>query len=234
MSTTAAKQVFTLVYFPLRARAESLRMIARYCCLDVQDEIVELEDWPAMKPNTPKGSVPFMRMPDGSLMPETYDIAVFLASLPDVPADRQLLLTSEQKELYALVQGNPTNVLSIFNPLMNWFSKEDSKEKMESYLPPAIEVCRKYDGILGQSGGPFISGTQPGIGDFGLFHASCNMKKLVPTVFDDFSSKWGEWLDAVASLPGVREYLAERPKTGTGKIGRRGSFAADVSLDADQ
>ena len=80
-------------------------------------------------------------------------------------------------------------------------------------------------------GGPFLAGALPGVGDLGLLHCASNYALLLPGVFDAFSPAFGAWREEVAGLPGVREYLAERPKTGTGDIGRPGSIARTKALD---
>lgn len=215
----------SLIYFPLRARAESIRFIARYCKLDVKDEIVELKDWPQVKPTMPNGAVPVLRKDDGNLLPESADIAFHLAEHPDVPADRKLLVDEEHKEMYLLTQGYPTRVLDIFNPLLNWFSRAEADPKIDESLPLAVDQMKKYDARLNESGGPFITGKQPGVGDLGVYHFVCNMQTLRSDCFQDFSPLWSEWQKSVAGLPGIKEYLAERPEIGTGKTGREGSYA---------
>eukprot|EP00492_Amphilonche_elongata_P000843 TRINITY_DN1491_c0_g1_i1.p1 TRINITY_DN1491_c0_g1~~TRINITY_DN1491_c0_g1_i1.p1 ORF type:complete len:74 (+),score=16.47 TRINITY_DN1491_c0_g1_i1:211-432(+) len=49
-----------LWYFNLRARAESIRMIAAHVGFKYEDRLISFKDWPTLKPQTPKGAVPIL------------------------------------------------------------------------------------------------------------------------------------------------------------------------------
>ena len=70
-----------LVYFPLRARAEPLRMLFRYSKIPYTDEMVQWKDWPTLKPTLPNKMLPQLKLEDGTLLPETMDIALHVATL---------------------------------------------------------------------------------------------------------------------------------------------------------
>ncbi len=216
-----------LLYFPLRARAESIRMIARYREIDVVDEFISFDKWSDVKPTMPKGQVPVLRLEDGTLMPESVDIAAYLATLPT--GTRQLVVDDTQRELYALSQSRP---LGMVNPLLNWFTIEQASPRLADATADCLEVLRQCDARLVAGAGPFLTGSdRPGVGDLGIFHCVNVLEVLAPTALADFSPAFSVWKNAVASLPGVREYLSERPKCGTGAIGRDGTFAATRQLD---
>mmetsp|Transcript_46454 Transcript_46454/g.132891 ORF Transcript_46454/g.132891 Transcript_46454/m.132891 type:complete len:231 (+) Transcript_46454:91-783(+) len=224
----------TLVYFKLRARGEAVRMVARYSGVPVAEEIVELEEWPALKPTMPKGQLPVLRLSDGSLMPESVDIALFLARQPI--ATRQLVTDEASVSLLTWCAEPP---ISMADPLLNWFDKDDAAAKLGPYLEEARPLIAERDAELQASAGPFFAGESPGVGDFGLFHIASNIEVLGHIGRDDasiwqewqLSSKWMDWLSAIAALPGVQEYLAERPKTGVGAMGKPGSLASTTVLD---
>ena len=75
----------TLSYLPLRARAESLRMILRYCNIAFVDNVVSLEQWGPLKAsgklppgNTGNVQLPVLELEDGTFMPESLDIAKYI------------------------------------------------------------------------------------------------------------------------------------------------------------
>ena len=57
MARTDKDTVFvgTLLYLPLRARAECLRMMMHFAGLDFIDETISVEDWPRRKSAMPPG-----------------------------------------------------------------------------------------------------------------------------------------------------------------------------------
>ena len=52
----------TLQYFPLRARAETVRMILAYTGIPYSMEVIPLEEWRHRKPSMPAGQVPVLRV----------------------------------------------------------------------------------------------------------------------------------------------------------------------------
>jgi glutathione S-transferase len=194
--------------------------------VDVVDEVVDFVDWPTVKPTMPNGQLPVLRLPDGSLLPESIDIAIKIASDPSVAEERKLRVTEADMDLYALSQGIPSRELAMLNPVLNWFPKVDANVRLVDTLSDALEVCRAFEAKMDPEY-RFIFGDTPGIGDLGLFHSVSNMVALKPDIFVDFSPKWKAWQENVSNLPGIKEYLEERPAIGTGYVGRPGSFAAE-------
>ena len=72
-----------LLYFPLRARGEALRMLFRYSDITVAEEIIPFSAWPELKPTFSNQQLPQLCLDDGKLLPETADIALHVAKLAD-------------------------------------------------------------------------------------------------------------------------------------------------------
>ncbi|KAK3796708.1 hypothetical protein RRG08_037473 [Elysia crispata] len=53
-----------LHYFPLRCRAEVARLVLHAAKRDFVDNEIQFADWPALKPKTPFGSLPYMEVGD--------------------------------------------------------------------------------------------------------------------------------------------------------------------------
>ena len=208
-------------------------MAAAFSGVHVTDTLVTIgfegAQWPGdLKAQMPMGQLPVLRLADGTLMPESVDITMHIATRPGIAPDRQLLTDDTARRFLELSQARP---LSICNPLLNWFTAEEAQPQLAALGAAAPEHWAPVEAQLSASGGPFLAGAVPGVGDLGLCHCASNYAALVPGVFDAFSPAFGTWRAAVAGLPGVREYLAERPKTGTGEIGRPGSIAQIKALD---
>ena len=56
---------FKLNYFNLRARGELIRMIFAAAGQEFTDNRIEFPDWPALKPNTPFGQLPYLEITEG-------------------------------------------------------------------------------------------------------------------------------------------------------------------------
>ena len=122
----ATTNVGEIMYFPLRARAEPLRLLCNYAQLSYTDRIVQFEEWLTVKPTTPKGAMPVLTQPSGEAMPETADIARHLAAM--APKDLGLMPEDEagQKEAARLFDISNTRPCAMVMPLTNWFSAEVS------------------------------------------------------------------------------------------------------------
>lgn len=69
---------YTLNYFNGRGRAELTRLIFTAAGAQFTDKRYSFEEWPAVKPTTPIGQLPFLEV-DGSVLPQSVAIARFVA-----------------------------------------------------------------------------------------------------------------------------------------------------------
>lgn len=223
---SSAVSPLKLLYFPLRARAEPIRMVARYVGIPIVDELISFKNWPTQKPLMPKGQLPVLVLEDGTLMPESVDICLYLARHPK--ATRVLNSNDAQTAILMAAQNRP---LSLCNPILNWFAKEEAEPMLATYLDEARGLLGEYNEQLVNTKQKFLAGSGPGVGDLALYQCVSNIDILAPSALK-FSMEWDAWKRSCANLPGVYDYLLSRPKTGTGEIGRPGSFAATSALDS--
>jgi len=110
-----------LLYLPLRARAEPLRMMLHFARIPFKDTLVSLEEWPKIKPSMPPGlgsefpgrpkgnrALPVLRLGTGSVLPESRNIALWIArqaGSPLLPHDASLV--SEAIALFDASQSLP-------------------------------------------------------------------------------------------------------------------------------
>lgn len=112
----------TLMYLPMRARAEALRMILLHANIPFHDQIITMAEWPSLKPSIPPGpigsefpgrpkgnrGVPVLKFANGEMLQESRDIAHHIATKagsPLLPSDATL--AAEAKDMFDKSQALP-------------------------------------------------------------------------------------------------------------------------------
>ena len=133
------------------------------------------------------------------------DIKVTFNIDADAPqADIEALVAQSQKRsaVYDVIT-NPTNV----NPIVNVFRGEQFAAKRKEYFEGAPAKIEQLDRACA---GPFFLGEEPAYCDLALFHVLDNTRTLEPTALDEHP-KLQAFMERVAALPGIAEYLDQRP-----------------------
>lgn len=237
-----------LLYFNLRARGEPLRMLLMYSGLEWEDAIVSMDEWRGggYKEKMPPGrtgskQLPVLEFPDCSLMPESLDIAKWIAQqcsktnpssslMPKTPemnakAERLFLLSDDHE--------NPHGGFGKANPLLNWFSVQESSEQLPAFFEKLPTILAHLASELG-SGPYFCGGSSPTYVDFWIFHYLDN----ICTLDGGFSlgrvaaAAGGDGLagfcERMKGLDAVKRRLAERPQCGTQSVGNPGSIIHSI------
>jgi len=223
------RSIGELYYFPVRARGEPLRLLMRYAKIPYTDRIVQSGEWPKMKSTVPNGYLPVIKLADGKFIGETSDLARFIATRsgpPLMPVDKV-----KQDAAARLFEVSNTKPLSMLMPLTNAMPSEKRKELIPDCITQAQKVLESLELELSMSGGAFFGGMEPHYGDFGLFHAA-NLYVTISNPSPKISDTMKNWYEKMSSLPGVKEYLDERPKAMSGKVGMPGSLIATVNIDS--
>eukprot|EP00873_Tetraselmis_striata_P039530 jgi/Tetstr1/459794/TSEL_005145.t1 len=227
-----------LLYLPVRGRGEALHMIAAYGRVPLKKVDIPLAKWPDLKSTIPtnkagKQQLPVLRKEDGSLLPESHDIAVYLATKAGPPlmpagaagAERAAALWSYYDADDKPYCGESFKGLFMLNPLLNWFPVETADEMLAAARPHFPKALACLEAELGE--GPFFAGDLPCYADFALFHLLDNMRTLDGgEALAAAGGRLRAFYEAVSELPGVKEYLASRPQPGTGEAGKDGSIMA--------
>jgi len=227
----AEQKVPELLYFPLRARADPVRMVAKYTGFEFKDRFVSFPEWGELKQKMPNGQLPVLQKADGELMPESCDIALYVAE----NGKKKIVCDEEAQVLFAKCQNVP---LAKSMPLLNFFGQDDVLDNkpltlagmtmsFKDFLKEAEEEFKNLDQQLQKTEGAFFAGNQVGMGDLGILFIYGNMIALQANFGEEFlSEKFKAWVDSTKNLDGVKEYLMQRPKCGTGKVGNPTSIAA--------
>lgn len=233
--------VLKLIYLPLRARGEALRMLLRHAKIPYVNEVVSFADWPALKPNVPNNQLPQLVLGhDGRMLPHMMDIALHVANvsgpplLPRADADAQAAIDC-WRELHNTSapylddpwgDATPWDArIGAVNPLLNFVDEERALPLIPRYLEgtrPWLDTLAAR--IARRPEGAFMGGAAPHHGDFATFHICDNLRTLGgPAALGDSPSLL-EWFASMRELPAVSGYLESRPQAGTGAVGKPGSL----------
>jgi glutathione S-transferase len=206
-------------------------MIARHAGITIEDRVVTIDEWRGeWKAKMPKGQVPVLKLEDDSLMPESADIARFLAAKagpPLMPVDEAAIKSAE--ELWDVMDATgpwcseDVPRISVVNPLLNFHDQETAEPKLAAYRRGLPLVLDHLETVL-SGGNPFVGGTAPNYAEFWIFHNVDLIRTLFGLEVFDGRTAVTSWLAAMDELPAVKEYLSERPQAGTGTVGTPASI----------
>merc|ERR1712223_319581 len=144
-----------LVYFNVRGRAETARLILAYAGVEYEDKRITFEEMPALKPSLPFGQVPVLEY-RGTTLCQSMAIARFLAhehglggqtKLDDAKIDEVVDVVSDfQNALYqAYFEKDET------------LKEEKMKKAQEETLPKSLANLEK---LLEKRGGQYFVGNR--------------------------------------------------------------------------
>ena len=87
----------SLQYFDVMGRGQPLRMAMWYTKMEFDDVRVSFEDWPAVKPTTPAGSMPVLTSPWGDKLTQLVPTMRFIGHNTN-------LYSTDPKEMMAIDQ----------------------------------------------------------------------------------------------------------------------------------
>jgi len=194
-----------LIYFPVRAKAEPIRMCMAYAGLKWDEvsykEYYGVESWPEAKPKAPFAQLPLMEV-EGVLLAQTGAIIRYVAKKCELmPND--MLAAAKVDMIY-----EASEELNAINPIVNVFKAETFAEKKKAYFENIKGKPERIQKQLGK--GPFFMGEKPTFADFAMWHVLDNIRSVEPTYLDA-TPELTTFMKAVADLKGVKEYLGSRP-----------------------
>jgi len=219
----SSKNAGTLVYFMgLQSRGEPCRMIAAYGGVDLKDKLLTFEEWGKLK-SEKIPYLPYIEQPDGKIKLETVELCKHLATLGG-----KMTVDEKQTELCKTANSHPMQTADPYLNLPEEAWPNYKLPSLEDWVKQLAPVLKKLAGDLGD--GPFFGGETPGYGEAFIWHnienqmigpASAQIKEAVGA---EDMKKLMAFHAKFKELPGVKEYLAGRPK----KFGAPGSFASKL------
>lgn len=216
----ASEELPILYYFPVRGRAEPIKLILAYAAVPHTFQSIPFADWPRHKEDEaicPFGQLPALQLPSGRIIAQASAILHYVAKIAGVYPD-----DPETAAVAHMLQELSLDLIFI-NPLCNFFPPDSDNfaAKKEEYFTTTLPRVATYaTRILGSN--DFFGGDSPHFGDFALFHyldLSTFIESECLKSFPELTS----WLLRMRHLPTIAEYLSRRENV---KAGFPGSLMA--------
>jgi len=201
---------YKLTYFNLRARAEVARLLFAAAGVEYEDKRVQGlgEEWKALKPKTPFGSLPLLEV-DGVVLCQSNTIARFLAERFGFMGSNDL----ENAQINIVVDC-VNDILLAHSKLIymkDQTQKATETQKFQDEILP-IHLTNLQKMLNANEGGSgFFVGAKVSVADISVYHCIDTLEKLGTVIeWDKFSNLQG-LTKRVASIPKIRTWLDNRP-----------------------
>lgn len=197
-----------LVYIPVQARAEAIKLCLAYGKVQYEEVTPQAYfgcGWgEGAKQKTPYGILPLLEV-DGKVINQSGSCVRYCAGLANlIPSDA--VTAAQCDALFEFSQD-----MASINPILNMFRGEVFAAKKADFFSkfPDRLTCLALQ--LDAQPGAFFFGEQPYYCDFGIYHVLCTARLIEPTALEGQESIT-KFMTAVEDLEGVKEFLATRPR----------------------
>jgi glutathione S-transferase len=201
---------YTLHYFNLRARGELIRWLFEYSGTPFEDHRIAFEEWPAIKPNTPYGNLPYLEV-DGKPLAQSLAIARLLARRFKLAGanDWEQALIDEIVEYVRDAAAGYTSWISAFMAKNEELAKSIKEEYTSKGVIPFLQGLEKKLNANNGGKGYFV-GSGPTLADFSVTVFFDEVRRLAPNILDSYPALKAH-SDRVHGLRGIKEWVAKRP-----------------------
>jgi len=197
-----------LTYFDSpSSRGEECRLAFQIAGVEFEDNRLKRTDWPALKPTTPFGSLPFLEMPGHPVLAQSNAILVLIGRLHRLhPND-----VFEAARHEAMMQ-HVEDLRAKISPSLRIEDEAEKKKAREQLATSVIPLWgANVEKQIGD--GPFFGGTTPHVVDVKLYVVthwlkSCVLDHIPATVLDPFA-KLNRVHDAVRDHARVKAWYAQ-------------------------
>ncbi|XP_078579122.1 hematopoietic prostaglandin D synthase-like [Branchiostoma floridae x Branchiostoma japonicum] len=200
---------YKLYYFHGRGRAEPARLMLAAAGLPYEDVRIEFERWPEYKPKMPMGQAPVLDV-DGTMICQSVAIARFIAKESGLAGKTNM----EQARADMMVDGFGDMVNKMADYV--WYEPDEAKkaEKKKTFydttLPEFLGYFEKL--LVANNGGDFFVGDGLTHADVFFLSLSDDITAEKPDVLGPYP-KLAALAERIKTYPGIKEWLAKRPKT---------------------
>ncbi|KAK5971310.1 Glutathione S-transferase protein [Trichostrongylus colubriformis] len=200
------KHTYTLHYFDVRGRGEPIRLIFVYHGIEYEDHRIQLDEWPAQKPDAPLGHVPYLVMDNGKLeLAETLAICRYLAkSLRPTDYFAGATKTEAAKcDMYA------ESFMDLFTLGVEPQYEHDEaiKAKKEAHFEEQYaERLRVLEDHLKKNGGEHFVGKKALWCDLVALSVLSMLEEVKPDVLQGFPDLQAYYVN-MRNLPEIKEYI---------------------------
>jgi glutathione S-transferase len=196
-----------LTYFDMPAsRGEECRLAFTIAGVDFDDRRIARDEWPALKPTTPFGSLPFLEVEGHPPIAQSNAILAYIGrrygAHPSDPVEaaRHEAVMAHVEDLRATLAAGGRNA--------DEATKKHAREHMASTSIPAW--AGYVERQIGD--GPFYAGDRPQVVDVKLYMGMRAFRRgvmdYIPTTVFDAFPKLIRLYDAVEAWPAVKAFIA--------------------------
>ncbi|XP_066155747.1 glutathione S-transferase-like [Euwallacea fornicatus] len=192
---------YKLIYFNAAGRAEHIRYILAFAGQDFEDSRISKEEWLSLKPKTPFGKIPVLEI-DGKLVSQSNAIARYLAKQFGLLGHDEATALRADELVEALVDMRMVAVKKF---------REENPEAVVYLQKEENYFLDKFEKIVIESSSGFLAGSQITWADLtfaSTLSSDPNSEKTLKS-YPGLSA----YVAKINSLPGIKEYLALRPKS---------------------
>ncbi|CAL8068830.1 unnamed protein product [Calicophoron daubneyi] len=205
---------YKLVYFNARGRAEPIRLVFAMLGIQFEDHRIERQEWPALKPKTPTGRLPYLQVfqSDGSSV--SYDESMAIARWL---AKSYGLMGADDNEYYRIerIIGQCADVERELRGMFHAPNDEAKTNAVKKFKEDAgPRLLNLLSRSLADSGSKFVAGPKVTLGDL-VFLATVD--QLTGQFTDLLKAQFPELLkhreDVLHDQPTLEGYIKARPNT---------------------
>jgi len=201
---------YKLTYFNFRGRGEIVRYVFAAAGVAYEDNRIEREQWPELKPTTPFGQIPVLEF-DGVKLCQSNTIARFLARRFNL-AGKSDLDQARADMIIDCIEDTVNPGYAVFFEKDPTRQAELKKKWLEEQLPASLD---RFEKILKENkgGDGYFVGDDLTWADLGLFVISNVVNHIGAGDLLEKRPKLFALHRRVETLPRIAEYLANRPKS---------------------
>jgi glutathione S-transferase len=200
---------YELTYFNGRGLGEPARLLFASAGVAFTDVRVEQKDWPTLKPTTPFGQIPTLKV-GGQTFGQSGAINRFIARETGQFGASEL----EALAIDSLVEFT-NDLRAVFNPIRQLTDGDDKKTKIEAFFKSSVPAfAAKYIAILSANGGGtgWFVGSKISLADIYIFNTLAYLQEFDKEYLSAYAVLAG-LVERVRTAPKIAAYLAARPAT---------------------
>ncbi|XP_066247987.1 glutathione S-transferase-like [Euwallacea similis] len=192
---------YKLIYFNAAGRAEPIRYILSFAGQEFEDSRISREEWLTLKSKTPFGKVPVLEI-EGKLVSQSNVIARYLA--------KQFGLLG-QDEATALRADELVGALDDMRMVTMRKFREENPAAVENLQKEENYFLDKFEKIVTESSSGFLAGSQITWADL-TFASILSSEPISEEILKSYPGL-SAYVAKINNLPGIKQYLAQRPKS---------------------
>jgi len=198
---------YELIYFSGRGLAELTRLMFAETKTEYKDTRIDRDkDWPTLKPSTPFGQLPILKVGNVAIS-QSRAIARYVAAKHGLNGSNAL----EAAKIDAVGEST-VDVRTEFGKAN--YATEGKEEKLkqfvDDFLPKYLNI---WQDAIKANGGKYIVGDKISYADFSVFNVVTELEMRVNDKVLEKYPVLTEYVKAIKARPAIAAYLANRPQT---------------------